>query len=231
MNNEVSQKAHEYIKKNRKKLIQVFAGLDKIPPVIKAFSVFMAGSPGAGKTEVSKALLRLFYERQIPCFRIDADEIRTFIPLYTGKNSSQIQKAANKGVNILLDHALKSNQNFILDGTFAYGGIESDISRCIAKKRQITIFYIHQEPISAWKITKARELEEGRNVSKEVFIQCYQNAITNVNLIKEKYPEIRLYVIVRDVERRIKRVEYDAKRIESHVKTIYTIGQLKEMLK
>lgn len=56
--------------------------LEKIP-----VSVFMAGSPGAGKTEASIELIELLSDDGRKILRIDPDELRDEFPGYDGQNS------------------------------------------------------------------------------------------------------------------------------------------------
>jgi UDP-N-acetylglucosamine kinase len=109
---QLEAEAFEYIKKNRKALIEKFAPPDICRPVANPISLFMAGSPGAGKTEVSIGLVKQFKDMPI---RIDADEIRKICKGYAGLNAHVFQKAANKGVNMLFDYSLNKKINLILD--------------------------------------------------------------------------------------------------------------------
>ncbi|MBI3255577.1 MAG: zeta toxin family protein [Candidatus Andersenbacteria bacterium] len=115
--------------------------------------MFMAGSPGAGKTEVSKRLLSRFEQKPL---RIDADEIRTLMPGYVGANACLFQKAATKGVHILYDLALEKSYNAILDGTFAYYDVLQNIQRSLDRGRKVEIFFVYQSPYHAWGFTKKR---------------------------------------------------------------------------
>jgi hypothetical protein len=135
--------AFEFIKVNKQELIKKFADPLKYQPVNSPVSLFMAGSPGAGKTEISKSLIGKFIDIPI---RIDADEIRQMCPLYTGSNAHIFQKAANKGVNILFDHAIHKKLNLILDGTFAYAYAEENIKRSINKGRVVELWFVYQDP-------------------------------------------------------------------------------------
>ena len=105
--------------------------------------------------------------------RIDADEIRVICPGYTGTNAHLFQKAANKGVNLLYDHALHNNINCIMDSTFAYGGASKNIERSLKYSRRVEIWFVYQDPVRAWEFTKAREAREARRVSKDVFIKTF----------------------------------------------------------
>lgn len=83
----------------------------------KKQAVFMAGTPGAGKTEVSLSLLDL----SMNMVRIDADVFRSQFPGYNGSNSSNFQSGASWLVDYSLDNMLKLGYSFLLDGTFAIG--------------------------------------------------------------------------------------------------------------
>jgi len=158
----------------------------------------MAGSPGAGKTEVSKGLIRQF--KDIP-IRIDADEIRAICPTYTGINAHLFQKAANKGVNILYDYAVHNNINCIMDGTFAYAGADTNIQHSLDRKRKVEIWFIHQDALKAWEFTKAREIKESRRVSKDVFIKTLFGSHNNIRKMKELFGNsIELNILVKDYE-------------------------------
>ncbi len=91
----VNLQAIEYIKNHKQELIDQFTNDAICPPQPHPISVFMAGSPGAGKTEFSKNLIKKF---GVQVVRIDADEIRDFIPHYDKRNSSAVQGASALGV-------------------------------------------------------------------------------------------------------------------------------------
>lgn len=107
-----SEKAKVFIKEHKRFIIDKFASLEKYPPREHPFSMFMAGSPGAGKTEFSKALFEssdFLESTEFPIYavRIDADEIKDIIPQYNGGNSDVVQGASSLGVEKLYDSVLK----------------------------------------------------------------------------------------------------------------------------
>ena len=57
----IDQKAQDYVKANRKLLCERFASITLYPSVATPTSYFMAGSPGAGKTEFSKGFIMYLY--------------------------------------------------------------------------------------------------------------------------------------------------------------------------
>lgn len=52
----IEEEACKYVRDNAESIIQEYAG-DEFKPDTVPVSVFMAGSPGAGKTEFSKAFI------------------------------------------------------------------------------------------------------------------------------------------------------------------------------
>ncbi len=175
----LSDAAHRYIKEHSDEVIKQFSG--NSVPVATPVSLFMAGSPGAGKTEVSKGLIRQFDTMPV---RIDADEIRAMCPGYTGANAHVFQKAATKGVHILYDHVLAKGLHAILDGTFAYADAIQNIQRSIDRGRKTELWFVYQEPTRAWEFTKAREAIESRRVSKETFIKGFMKSKDNAKEAK-----------------------------------------------
>ena len=86
--------AFEWIKRHKKDLFLKFADPSVYPIDPYPTTIFMAGSPGTGKTEFSRRLAEQFKQKPVI---IDADEIRKIIPGYTGKKAYLFQKAATKG--------------------------------------------------------------------------------------------------------------------------------------
>ena len=96
---DVAEQAYTWVKRNEKDIIRRFILDVGCIPESRPASIFMAGTPGAGKTEVARNLNKEF---QVRAVHIDADEIRKICPGYTGENAALFQKAARKGVHILL---------------------------------------------------------------------------------------------------------------------------------
>ncbi|MEK7481492.1 MAG: zeta toxin family protein, partial [Patescibacteria group bacterium] len=164
-------------------LIEKFADTTRFPSVEKPLSVFMAGSPGAGKTELS---IKLVEALERPSVRIDADDIRILLPGYNGMNASLFQRAASIGVELLYDYVLTSGQDCILDGTFAnYNKALLNVERSLKRGRAVVILYVYQNPKTAWQFTQARELIDGRRVPKDAFIKQFFAARENVNRVKD----------------------------------------------
>ena len=105
----VSDAALQFAKKHKKSIAQRLTNPEIYTPEDHPVSVFMAGSPGAGKTEASLELLAKFGS---PILRIDADELRAQCPGYTGSNSSLFQAAVSVLVDKVHDLALEQKQRF-----------------------------------------------------------------------------------------------------------------------
>lgn len=227
----IATEAKAFIKNEKRALIKKFADIEKFPSVEKPFSFFMAGSPGAGKTEFSKRLI----ETMAPIYivRIDADEIKGFIPQYNGKNSNVVQGAASIGVDNLNYYTLKHKQNSIMDGTFAnYSIAHRNIVNCLNKKRQISVFYIYQDPIIAWDFTRKREKLEGRYIPKDAFINAFFKAKENVKLIKKEFGDkIKLNLVIKNKDNTIEKIEYNIDcNIDTYIKIIYNKESLNTTL-
>lgn len=184
------------IKKNKKmiaeKLVDHF--LQEESPV----SVFMAGSPGAGKTEVAKSLVEGFGGNTL---RIDNDELRNEFEGYTGGNSHLFQSASTRLVDAVHDRALKKEISFILDTTLSsYEVAKKNIERSLKRNRAVMIIFVYQSPQNAWAFVQAREKVEGRRVPPDVFIKQFIDSQLVVNKLKKEFnKQIRVEVLVRDL--------------------------------
>lgn len=232
----IGDDALAYIKIHRRKLIEKFANLASYPTIDNPEAFFMAGSPGAGKTEYSKSFIKELQEKdpRRKIVRIDADEIRDFLPpeLYNHTNSDEVQRAAVKGVEILLDEVLHKNQEFLLDATFAmYDKSYSNITRCLKYSRKIFIYYIYQDPLIAWRFTKEREVMEGRKVPRDMFVNAFFNAKNNVNRIKKDLGKnIELTLITKNYKQEVEKIYLNIDNIDNYLKIEYNQTSLEGLL-
>lgn len=141
------------IKRNKKLIAKRI--VDSFPEEESPVSVFMAGSPGAGKTEVAKSLLESF-ERS--ALRIDNDDLRFEFKGYNGSNSHLFQSAATRLVEAVHDRALARKVSFIFDTTLSsYEVARKNIERSLSKDRKVMIIFVYQSPKVAWDFVLARE--------------------------------------------------------------------------
>ena len=234
----LSLESIKYVKSHKKEILDKFASITKYPSIVNPFTIFMAGSPGAGKTEFSTYFdpKTYSYKTNVPFVRIDADEIRKMMPGYDGRNANEFQSAATIGVEKLFDYANHHNQNILLDTTFSdYKKAKMNVERSLKHKRKMGIFYIHLDPKVAWTYTQLREKKEGRKVSKEFFINSYFNSREVVNKIKNEYPIIELNVITKKVfNNKNKPIQiasfFNISSIDNYVKFGYTRDSLIDLL-
>lgn len=194
---------------------------------------FMAGSPGAGKTEFSRGLIDAWKKDSGQRFvRIDADEIRELIPGYDGTNTDIFKAASTRGVSMLYDYVLKNRLNAVMDGTFAFYEVAyRNTKRALEKKNMVDIFYIYQKPSIAWIFTKKREIEEGRSVHVDFFIESFFQARENVNKIKSVFKEkINLHLVLKDYANNIAKIEMYTENVDNYLKIKYTKDTLKKKL-
>lgn len=233
---EIRIAAIKFAKQNKNRIAKELTDPIIYAPDTIPISVFMAGSPGAGKTEFSKNLINILEagkERRV--IRIDGDEIRAFIPGYTGHNSHLFQGAISLIVEKLHDHVLKNKQSFVLDGTFfKYEKAADNIKRSLKHDRQVFIFYIYQKPEIAWEFTQAREKTEGRNIPKSAFIEQFLGAMKTVNRISSKVDDdVSIFLVKKDFEKNI--VENLVKipngmQIDDYIEKNYTKNDLEKCL-
>lgn len=225
---QIETEAFEWIKSHEKMLIKKFADLNVYPSDKLPTTIFMAGSPGAGKTEVSRRLAERFSQKPVI---IDADEIRKVIPGYEGKNAYLYQRAATRGVNILYNFSCKKDLNIIMDGTFAYSDALENINHSLKHKRNVEIYFLYQDPLLSWEFTKKREKKEFRNVPKDVFIKAYFKSLENANYAKQEFGlKIKLNLVIKDFVKGFNSLELNKGNLESYIKKVYTEEELKNLL-
>ena len=235
---DISAEAYEWVKNNPAVLIEVIAG--KYHDTAEGrVSVFMAGAPGAGKTEFSRCLIRDRFGLDTTLIvRIDPDEIRTQIPTYKQGKAELFNRATNKGVELLVDHCFdrKLDKSFLLDGTLAkYEKAKVNIERSLNKNRAVFVFYVYQQPEVAWRFTQAREILEGRHISKEIFIEQFIDAGKTVTQLRKDFDSRLVVFLVQKnfTTHRVETVveiEQSGAQIDNYLKEAYTKDDLKNLL-
>ena len=231
---DIKQEAITFIKKNKSLLISTFADLSVCPAADKPVTYFMAGSPGAGKTEVSKRFINGLEKRNknFKAVRIDADEIKEIIPSYDKTNSDLVQNGASLGVQKLYDYCLDKKQNVLVDNTFSNFGIScNNIERSLKRGREVGIIYIYQDPLLAWDFTKSRGLVEGRYIPKDFFIESFFNAKNNVDKVKQIYGEkVNVFLVIKSYTNGIEKTHFNVDEIDNYIKIVYDHKLLEEKL-
>ncbi len=221
--------AQKFIRKNTGLLFKKFADEAVYKPDSTPVTVFMAGSPGAGKTEVSIGLVEQFAS---PAVRIDADEIRVLCEGYTGTNAHLFQSAASIGVEELYNFSLKKRFNVVFDGTFAHKKTISNIEKSLAEGRKVVIYFVYQDPQVAWDFTKKREVVEQRKITKETFIRGYCMSRMNVNDAKAHFGEgVELNLIVKNLSNdMVSALHINIPSVDLYIEKIYTEEELNNII-
>ena len=195
-------------------------------------SVFMAGSPGAGKTEASIALIDSISSPGQGIVRIDPDELRQHFEEYEGSNAHLFQKAVSILVEKIHDLVLKQKQSFLLDGTLSnYGIAIKNIDRSLSRKRLVQILYVYQEPQQAWNFVLAREVLEGRKILAEHFVGQYFEARNVVNRLKEKYGQaVSVDLLLKNIDGSNKVYQANVDSIDNYIPEKYSRTQIEQML-
>jgi UDP-N-acetylglucosamine kinase len=224
--------AIEFAKRHRTEIARRLANPAEFVPEDNPVSVFMAGSPGAGKTEASIELLAEFAGSGTKILRIDPDDLRGEFPSYNGRNSWLFQRAVTRIVERIHDLALQQKQSFLLDGTMSsYEVARRNIDRSLDRGRTVQILYVYQEPQQAWTFVQAREAAEGRRIEPESFLDQYFAARTTVNRIKRELGKaVRVDLLLKnnDGSRRLYQAGVDL--IDNHIPEKYSRADVKQML-
>ncbi len=238
-NDEIKNKALEFARREGNRIAKELTSKEKYKPDAKPVSIFMAGSPGAGKTEYSKNVVLNVFKRRVvsgDVIRIDGDDYRDYFDDYTGENSSLFQAAMSTIVAKVHDQALKQEQSFVLDGTFSKcDRAVKNINRSLKRDRSVFVFYIYQDPIVAWRFTKDREIIEGRNIPKETFIEQYFGAMDTVRKIRDNFDSnVTIFLIVKNFEKhaveKMVEINTSGSEIDEHIQNTYTLNELKKIL-
>jgi hypothetical protein len=176
--NKISELAYEEIKSKKAILEDVFLRLKNQDKK----AIFLAGSPGAGKSEFASGLNKL-YKIDV----IEADEIRKYCKYYNGKNSDLFKKASLEGVNILMNTVLDKEYSFILDGKFF-----EFIDSALEKNYDVEVNFVYRPIEIAKEYTKIVEKNESIKISEDIFYKEFINSINIVNKIKKKYLDIKV---------------------------------------
>jgi hypothetical protein len=218
--------AIQFAKSNKKKIGKRLTSLASYPAEEEPVSVFMSGSPGAGKTEASLALLNLFTNS--PILRVDPDELRNEFEGYTGGNAYIFQGAVSILVSKILDYALSQRQSFLLDGTLAKLDVaRSNVERSLEKGRFVQILYVYQSPLLAWGFVQARERAEGRRILVEHFVEQYFAARDVVNTLKLEYgKDVHVDLLLKHIDNSDRLYKAGVDKIDYHIPERFTREQL-----
>ncbi len=231
----IQEEALAFAKANKNKvaIAKRRTDINLFPPDAQPVSVFMAGSPGAGKTESSFRLIERLAGRRDAVLRIDADELREEFKEYNGSNSRLFQGATSILADKMQDLALHNHQSYVFDGTLSnLERARENIERSLEKERLVQILYVYQDPLQAWKFAQAREQREGRVIPRDSFVEQYFQARENVNKLKSEFGDrITVDLIVKNIDGSDLRYEANIRSIDGYVPERYSKDTLQAALK
>lgn len=230
---EIVLKAIDFAKSNKKLIARKLTDKKVFIPEEYPISVFMAGSPGAGKTESACHLIKKVSQGN-PILRIDTDDLRVEFEDYNGKNSSLFQYPTSIIADKMQDLALSYGQSFVFDGTLTnFDRSKDNIERSLKPKyrRDVFVVYVYQNPVQAWRFVKERENKDGRCVPAEVFVEQYFTARDNVNRLKDVFgSKIQVDMVVKNIDGTDFKYKENITLVDSHMKEIYSRETLIEAI-
>lgn len=164
--NENEAKEWVKVKENREKVVAQF--FKDFPPVNTKLAFFMAGIPGAGKTEFAENTIREASPALVP---IEHDKLVEYIAGYKPENYYNYRKAGSRLVTEVLKQSLQNGYAFIFDGTLSHVNGIRNIKKALKAGYQIYIVYIIQDAKMAWQLTQAREITKKRAIEREGFVE------------------------------------------------------------
>lgn len=228
---QITEKAIKEAKKLKKKLAKEM--VDHLPQEESAVSVFMAGSPGAGKTETARNMIKTFKkESGVDLVHIENDELRKVFEDYDGINSPLFQRPATLLVEAIHDRALKRDVSFILDSTLSsLEKAKDNIQRSLKRNRYVLIIFVYQEPEQAWCLVKAREIVEGRRVPEEVFVNQFMESQRVVSELKKLFQDqIDIIFIEKNIDGRNERPHFNVSDIDALLRKKYNRESLEAIV-
>ncbi|WIG71256.1 zeta toxin family protein (plasmid) [Photobacterium damselae] len=229
---EIYERAIEFAKRNRTQICRRITDKTIYEPEQQPVSVFMSGSPGAGKTESSKELVATLSEGSSSVLRLDPDELRDEFEDYNGSNSYLFQRAVIILVERALDFIFKSGQSFILDGTLAsYNVAERNIQKSLDKDRTVLIIFVYQRPDLAWEFVQARELVEGRKILPEHFVAQFFGSQEVIERLKLKFGQrIQVDLVIKNNDGSTRVHQSNVSSLKSYLKPDYTLEELNRIV-
>lgn len=171
-------------KANQEKFLTAF--FKDYSPHKKKLAFFMAGIPGAGKTEFAENTINKVKPKLVP---IEHDKLVEYIPSYKPEDYYNYRKAGSVLVTRLLDECLKNGYSFIFDGTLSHENGYRNIQKALEHAYFVQVVYIVQDAEKAWELTRDRELVKKRAIKKEGFINTCNKINKSLSVIFKKFKD------------------------------------------
>lgn len=191
-------------------------------------AVFIAGIPGAGKTEFLDHLIGDLET----VVRIDLDEIVKMFDGYTPERYYDYRGAANIIVDETMIHCRRNRIDFALDGTFASPRAVDNVRHAL-KRHTVMLFYVWKDPVLAWQHTKDRELIMKRGIDRDGFIAAHSRIPRNLNTVRHMIANNNKAIvsaIIKDLRDNTFTMTEDSVEIDKLLDLRYTEEELGRML-
>jgi UDP-N-acetylglucosamine kinase len=200
----IKEKAVAFAKANKDRIAREIVLDERYPVETNPVSIFMAGSPGAGKTESARRLIKNItsnYPTQ-SILHIDTDDLRRYFEDYTGSNSYLFQGGTSILASRIQDYARKYQKSFIFDGTLSdFKRAKENIEMSLKNDRTIGIYFVYQDPIKAWQFVLEREKKEGRHIPSEDFVAKYFSSYETVKELMHAFGKsINVDLLIKDID-------------------------------
>ena len=183
----IEEKALAWVRNKANKDWVVEQVLQDNQPIKKKIAFFMAGVPGAGKTEfASRLITRGSIHQMLRPTIIEHDGLVEYIPGYKTKSYYHYRRAGNWLVGYLFNFCLKNSYSFIFDGTLSHPTSSKNVQRALDKDYGVFVIYVMQTAEQAWEVTGKRRQISGRPIEKEGFKDTCQKINPNLRkLLKD----------------------------------------------
>ena len=163
-------------KANQEEVVRQFFKDNK--PTKAKVAFFMAGIPGAGKTEFTDNAIKDSPE----LISIEHDQLVEYIEDYKPEAYYNYRKSGSTLVSRIFKECLSHGYAFVFDGTLSHDNGVRNINKCFKHGYRVIVVYIVQDTNMAWELTQARELVKKRAIEKKGFIETCNKI--NANLLK-----------------------------------------------
>lgn len=197
----LKEDAARWARENKNEFAQNIIELSGVKPTELPSAIFMAGLPGAGKTELAHGLMKMTSSKVV---FLDMDELAQKIPNYRAECADEFRAGATILLERLFDKVITKKLDFILDGTFGNPKALANVKRAISHGYFVKILYVAQSPEVAWSFTKAREKVEHRAIDLDGFIKTYECVYDNLRHLEIDGDRISLDVAIKDKNNSIK---------------------------
>lgn len=219
-----------WTKTHQKEIVNKIVSDANLESSEKPVAIFMAGLPGAGKTELTYGIMEQFGRSFI---RIDMDELATMIKGYKPEIADEFRRPATRLLDNLFSKTIKEKLDFIMDGTFGSSKATQNIERVVKRGYNVNVVYVYQDPKRAWEFTLAREKIEHRSISKEGFLESYYKTINNLHKAAMQFDgRITIHIMEKDKNNKVKGqwVDVSEDRIDKIINIIYNKDELRKYI-